>query len=213
MPAPHEARSLRILGATVKARRSGLYAEADGWLGGVWSKGRISDHNPDPRTGVVRARDVDVEGMVAQVVVASAMLHPATRYVIFDGRIYRDADRYRPRIYEGANQHTGYVHVSILRESTAENSQAPWELIMGFDWPELALGSIRKDVRALQALLNAWGASLVVDGLFGSATAVALKAFQSQRQLLVDGRAGPQTQAALAQSVPDHQILEPATTD
>ena len=54
---------------------------------------------------------------------------------------------------------------------------------------------------------------LVVDGLFGSATAVALKAFQSQRQLLVDGRAGPQTQAALARSVPDHQILEPATTD
>jgi hypothetical protein len=57
----------------------------------------------------------------------------------------------------------------------------------------LSLGDRGPDVRALQAQLNARGASLLVDGDFGRATQAAVMAFQARNGLEVDGVAGPQT--------------------
>lgn len=198
MPAAYEARCLRNLRATLDLRWPNRDHGACGWIGDAAHQAQVSDHNPDPRTGVVRARDIDKDGIVPEVVVASCILHPATRYTIYNRRIYRVADRFRPRVYDGSNPHTDHIHESILQELAAENSTAPWTLIMGFKWPELRLGASGRDVRALQALLNAWGASLVVDGSFGPATDAAVKAFQTRRRLAVDGLVGPHTQSALA---------------
>jgi hypothetical protein len=198
MPAAYEARSLKNLKATLDLRWPQRDHGACGWIGDAAHQAQVSDHNPDPRTGVVRARDIDKDGIVPEVVVASCILHPASRYTIYNRRIYRSADRGKPRVYDGSNPHTDHIHESILHEIEAENSSAPWELIMGFTWPELRLGARGKDAKALQALLNAWGASLVVDGSFGPATDVALKGYQSRHGLRVDGLAGPRTQASLA---------------
>ena len=59
-------------------------------------------------------------------------------------------------------------------------------------------GSAGMDVQELQERLNALGYSCgVPDGLFGGKTAAAVKAFQGDHRLLVDGVVGPSTWAAL----------------
>ena len=57
-------------------------------------------------------------------------------------------------------------------------------------------------VKTLQTRLNAWGATLVVDGDFGPATLAAVKAFQTAHHLSVDGIVGPLTWAALNATPP-----------
>nr|WP_197676274.1 peptidoglycan-binding protein [Nakamurella panacisegetis] len=52
-------------------------------------------------------------------------------------------------------------------------------------------------VRSLQYLLNAHGAGLAVDGIFGWRTAGAVKTFQRSRHLTVDGIVGQRTWHAL----------------
>lgn len=52
-------------------------------------------------------------------------------------------------------------------------------------------------VRGLQTALNARGASIPVDGAFGSVTANAVRSFQSRNGLVVDGLVGPVTWSVL----------------
>lgn len=61
----------------------------------------------------------------------------------------------------------------------------------------VARGSSGPAVTALQQRLNAWGQQVTADGLFGTATDGALRAFQGARKLAVDGIAGPATWTAL----------------
>lgn len=63
----------------------------------------------------------------------------------------------------------------------------------------LRLGSRGARVRELQALLVRAGHQVAVDGDFGPATKVALRAFQAAQGLSVDGVYGPQTEAALGE--------------
>jgi GH25 family lysozyme M1 (1,4-beta-N-acetylmuramidase) len=68
-------------------------------------------------------------------------------------------------------------------------------------WPVLAQGQSGRQVTAVQYLLTAQGASLTVDGVFGPATATAVRAFQSGHGLSADGVVGTGTWQALAVAV------------
>lgn len=64
--------------------------------------------------------------------------------------------------------------------------------------PTLRKGNSGDEVADLQALLNAmYGADLEIDGVFGSKTEAAVKAFQQAHGLTVDGIVGPKTWAAM----------------
>jgi peptidoglycan hydrolase-like protein with peptidoglycan-binding domain len=77
--------------------------------------------------------------------------------------------------------------------------------------PTLTEGDTGQAVKTLQTRLNVWGATLTVDGDFGAATLAAVKAFQTQQKLTVDGIVGPQTWSALNQN-PGGAVPYPAPT-
>lgn len=59
--------------------------------------------------------------------------------------------------------------------------------------PILSYGKKGNAVRALQALLNAHGAKLTIDGSFGPATKAAVRQYQKTNDLTIDGSVGQQT--------------------
>lgn len=63
--------------------------------------------------------------------------------------------------------------------------------------PTLRLGSRGVAVRTLQSLLHERGASISIDGIFGRATATAVRSMQSAAGLGVDGVVGARTWSAL----------------
>lgn len=85
---------------------------------------------------------------------------------------------------------------AVVSFQSAHNLQADG-VVGPQTWPMLIVttsnGNTGSAVKALQRQLNAHGASLTVDGNFGSATEAAVKSFQSSHGLSVDGIAGPQT--------------------
>lgn len=64
---------------------------------------------------------------------------------------------------------------------------------MALTWPLEQEGSKGEDVKSVQYLVTAHGHPTGVDGIFGSLTKAAVKAFQSSRGLNADGIVGPQT--------------------
>ncbi|MFG1888624.1 peptidoglycan DD-metalloendopeptidase family protein [Micromonospora sp. NPDC049051] len=74
-------------------------------------------------------------------------------------------------------------------------------LVGPITWTALVLplreGNSGDLVRGLQTALNARGASLLVDGDFGSVTTSAVRAFQSRNSLVSDGLVGPVTWSVL----------------
>ena len=65
-------------------------------------------------------------------------------------------------------------------------------------------GETGKRVSDLQSRLNALGAHLKVDGIFGPKTLAAVRAFQKSHGLRVDGLVGPKTTAALRKPAAGH---------
>jgi len=64
-------------------------------------------------------------------------------------------------------------------------------------WPQVRLGVREHPVRTLQHLLRARGHSVTVDGSFGPLTQAAVRAFQQEKGLVVDGVVGQHTWRAL----------------
>jgi peptidoglycan hydrolase-like protein with peptidoglycan-binding domain len=67
-------------------------------------------------------------------------------------------------------------------------------------YPTLRYGSRGNAVKTLQTRLNAWGAKLVVDGIWGNRTDVAVRTFQKNHGLTVDGIVGPATWSHLKEA-------------
>jgi len=70
-------------------------------------------------------------------------------------------------------------------------------------WPVVRQGAANAavTVRSLQYLLNAHGAGLAVDGIFGARTNSAVRSFQASHGLVVDGIVGPQTWSSVLVTV------------
>ena len=85
------------------------------------------------------------------------------------------------------------IYAQYLREKGRTGNDNP------YDTPSknLRLNSKGNDVRWLQVELNRRGYHLVCDGIFGPKTDEAVKAFQADHGLAVDGVVGPATRAKL----------------
>jgi peptidoglycan hydrolase-like protein with peptidoglycan-binding domain len=84
---------------------------------------------------------------------------------------------------------TGHV------EPAAEGAQAPTSVDRG---TEHLLGRYREQMKLTQETLKGLGyTSGTIDGILGSGTAAALRAFQLKQGLRATGRANPETLAAL----------------
>ena len=70
-------------------------------------------------------------------------------------------------------------------------------------WPVLRQGANNSavTVRSLQYLLNAHGAGVTVDGIFGPRTNSAVRNYQASHGLVVDGIVGPRTWSSLLVTV------------
>lgn len=91
---------------------------SDGWVGDTSHAARVSDHNPDYKSGgVVRAIDVDKDGINVDTFLNAVIYDPRVSYVIWNRRIWGGT---RWRAYEGANAHTKHIHVSIKHTDAAE---------------------------------------------------------------------------------------------
>ena len=73
-------------------------------------------------------------------------------------------------------------------------TQAAQALPGAISWPLVVQGNKGERVVDIQYLLNQRiGAGLAIDGVFGPATAAAVRKFQSANHLSADGQVGPQT--------------------
>lgn len=100
---------------------------SDGWIGDKAHQNRKSDHNPDPLpNGVVRALDIDDDGM-DKVALRNAVLHDKrVEYFIQDGLIYTRRNGFRAQKYTGPNPHTSHAHISLRHGKIYENDKVTW---------------------------------------------------------------------------------------
>ena len=104
-----------------------------------------------------------------------------------------------PREARGLVRFTGLATGSIRRTSPERDDASP----------SLKSGSEGDAVFELQEILVELGYPLVVDGAFGSETDGAVRWFQGDRALGVDGKVGPNTWAALRAADPPAPPLPP----
>ena len=108
--------------------------DSDGWLGDSRHASRPSDHNPDAKTGVVRALDVDrdVSGStkpdlmpdIADQIRLYAKADKSKRiaYIIFNGKIASPRMGWRWRVYRGFNPHIMHCHISFTKKGDSDGS-------------------------------------------------------------------------------------------
>jgi hypothetical protein len=106
---------------------------SDGWIGDTRHASRPSDHNPDPKTGVVRATDTDADvyksgkpdlmpDIADQLRRAAKNGEKRIAYIIFNGRIASPRMGWRWRKYKGSNPHTAHLHCSFTKAGDDDGS-------------------------------------------------------------------------------------------
>lgn len=205
--------ALRTLRAEVDRAHPKRDRRSDGWVGDTSHNARRSDHNPDYGDGgVVRALDIDKDGVDMAKLLHVAVRSNSVNYVIWNGHIYSRAHGFRKRVYTGANKHTNHMHISLRHGKTYEDSSKRWGYVAsaptptpnkpqpkpdnsGGDlvFPTLKLGSKGQQVRNLQGLLFAAGRTITIDGNYGPATERQVRNYQKAAGLKVDGIAGTTT--------------------
>lgn len=105
--------------------------KSDGWIGDSRHAVSKSDHNPDSRTGVVRALDIDANlckpdnttSYLADQLRIYAKQNPKRiAYVIYNGRIASWVLNYKWRTYKGINPHKSHIHVSFNAKADNDSS-------------------------------------------------------------------------------------------
>ena len=106
---------------------------SDGWIGDLRHSASVSQHNPDPKTGVVRAIDIDADvyksgkpdlmpDIADQIRLAAKAGDKRIAYVIFEGRIASSRMGWRWRKYSGSNPHRAHCHVSFTSKGDTDGS-------------------------------------------------------------------------------------------
>jgi hypothetical protein len=125
------AASLVSLRNEVNAAHPDRDKTSDGWIGDASHAARTSDHNPDYASGgVVRAIDIDHDGIDRVKLRRVAAANSATEYIIQDGYIYTRQNGFRAAIYTGANKHDKHTHISIRHTKEAEAARK-WGYVAG----------------------------------------------------------------------------------
>lgn len=213
-----------VLADEVNRRWPGRDRASDGTIGDAAHATRISDHNPwmvVARVGVVRARDIDKDGIDAPWLVEHLrqLGERGDRrltgggYLIFNRRI-TTPDWRGWRVYTGRNPHTSHVHVSFSRNPAGFDSAAPWGIWplpappppppppappappMGAR-PVLRRGDTGTAVELVHRFLGVARPGEPGYGRFGPATEAAVERYQRMRGLHPDGVVGPATWTAM----------------
>lgn len=130
------AQSLVALRTEINRRWPKRDKGSDGAKGDDAHAQRVSDHNPDRSAGgVVRAIDVDKDGIDVNELLAALTGDARVAYVIWNRRMMRSyAKTIGGRTYKAwqwapyteGDPHTGHVHISINHTRSAETNTAAW---------------------------------------------------------------------------------------
>ena len=127
-------------------------ATPEGWLADYRHAARVSDHNPQPDSGIVRAYDCnadlgssrhEIHDLVDQLRLL-ARSDKRISYIIFDGKIASWKRNYRWRPYTGANPHRGHFHISFTAKGDHDGSMFRIPLLTGEPINGKPKGSKRK---------------------------------------------------------------------
>lgn len=166
---------------------------SDGWIGDPSHQARVSDHNPDYADGgVVRAIDVDKDGIDVNKLISVLKGDSRVNYFIFNGKIY-GASKFAARTYKGSNKHTKHIHISIKHSKSAESAGA-WGYSSG------AIKPVANKPKPVASNRPTDYKDLAVDGKFGKSTITALQILMSQIDMYhraIDGVAGKHTWIAV----------------
>lgn len=206
------AKSLEKLRAQVNAAAPGRSKVSDGTVGDLRHQATKSEHNPN-KWNVVCAMDIthDPKGGFDSYAFAEHLRAKADNriyYIISNGKIANPGKPWRK--YNGVNPHDHHVHISVNPDVPALfDDPRDWDIGLGKaplvtrvveavkqavtpTATILKVGSKGAAVKELQTLLG-----IAADGDFGPLTEKAVRAFQQQAGLVVDGLAGPYTLAKL----------------
>lgn len=122
--------SLVALRNEINARWPNRDKASDGSVGDTAHSARKSDHNPDwDSGGVVRAIDVDKDGINVEQLLGAVVRDHRVAYVIWNRQIASATEDGNPwdwEPYNGSNPHDKHIHISIKHSWTAENDQSRW---------------------------------------------------------------------------------------
>lgn len=122
----------------------------------------------------------------------------------------------------GVEHHTSYnkkwTHWAIPKCCVSGEYKAPEKEPASTGKPTVTYPTIRQGARSevvtqLQTFLAKDGSNLQIDGVFGSGTASAVRAFQKRYGLVVDGIVGPKTWTKLLEVAGNIKISEPEKDD
>lgn len=213
------AKSLLVLKEQIDSMFPRRSKESDGTIGDESHSARSSDHNPNEH-GVVCAMDITndpVNGAASEDIAECLRENRDSRikYIISNRKIAASyvtggKPAWSWRSYNGINPHDHHCHISV--NASNGDDERKWDLSGLGDKPKgepisdpalITLPTLRKgsknssDVGRLQSLLNKRGFTIAFDGSFGPKTLAAVKQFQKDNDLVVDGVVGPQTWRAL----------------
>ena len=193
---PGQAARWRLLSSAANIDRKAAYESVSWGLGQV-----MGAHWAWLGYGSVEAFVAEMRGGVAGQ--AAVMARYIMKAGLADALNARDWERFA-RGYNGPGYRKHRYH-SRLADAYRRNAWSAGKVSSKPAKRQLRRGVSGNNVRDLQIALSAAGYHLAADGRFGAATEAAVRRFQQDHGLLVDGIAGPQTQAAL------HRVLSPAT--
>ena len=115
--------------------------KSDGWVASLahLSRASKSDHNPDSKTGCVRALDITArlsdDKRLPEYLADQIRLYGKSQgrisYVIFNGRIASPILGWRWRKYKGASKHTHHLHISFKKNQDHNSAEFDIPLLKG----------------------------------------------------------------------------------